>query len=131
MVANEFVGLAEAVGEGAAREELVGAFVGLLKDNEAEVRTAGAGQIPGKPAFLKREETDRIQALPSLSIGKSSLHGSCHASGIFRPTRANMSVPLWLRRSPALPRCLAGMRLRNTSSRCSSSCSRMTSARYG
>lgn len=47
MVANEFVSLAEAVGEGVVREELVGAFVGLLKDNEAEVRTAGAGQIPG------------------------------------------------------------------------------------
>lgn len=48
MVANEFVGLAEAVGEGAVREELVAAFVGLLKDNEAEVRTAAAGQIPGE-----------------------------------------------------------------------------------
>lgn len=47
MVANEFVGLAEGVGEGIVREELVGAFVGLLKDNEAEVRTAAAGQIPG------------------------------------------------------------------------------------
>jgi len=48
MVANEFVGLAESVGEVIIREELVGSFVGLLKDNEAEVRTAGAGQIPGK-----------------------------------------------------------------------------------
>lgn len=48
MVANEFVGLAEAVGEGIVREELVSAFVGLLKDNEAEVKTAGAGQIPGQ-----------------------------------------------------------------------------------
>ena len=48
MVASEFVGLAEAVGDGVVREELVGAFVGLLKDNEAEVRTAAAGQIPGE-----------------------------------------------------------------------------------
>ncbi len=48
MIANEFVDLAEAVGEGVVREELVGAFVGLLKDNEAEVRTAAAGQIPGE-----------------------------------------------------------------------------------
>ena len=53
MVASEFVGLAEAVGEGVVRDELVGAFVGLLKDNEAEVRTAGAGQIPGTPKSLK------------------------------------------------------------------------------
>lgn len=51
MVANEFVGLAEAVGEGIVRDELVNAFVGLLKDNEAEVRTAGAGQIPGESCF--------------------------------------------------------------------------------
>jgi serine/threonine-protein phosphatase 2A regulatory subunit A len=48
MVANEFVGLAESVGEAIIREELVGAFVGLLKDNEAEVRTAAASQIPGE-----------------------------------------------------------------------------------
>lgn len=48
MIANEFVALAEAVGEGLVGEELVGAFVGLLKDNEAEVRTAAAGQIPGE-----------------------------------------------------------------------------------
>lgn len=48
MVANEFMALAEAVGQGIVRDELVGAFVSLLKDNEAEVRTAGAGQIPGE-----------------------------------------------------------------------------------
>lgn len=48
MVANEFVGLAESAGESIIREELVGAFVGLLKDNEAEVRTAASGQVPGK-----------------------------------------------------------------------------------
>jgi serine/threonine-protein phosphatase 2A regulatory subunit A len=29
------------------REELVNHYVQLLKDNEAEVRTAAAGQIPG------------------------------------------------------------------------------------
>jgi serine/threonine-protein phosphatase 2A regulatory subunit A len=47
MVANEFVGLAESAGEAIVKEELVGAFVGLLKDQEAEVRTAAASQIPG------------------------------------------------------------------------------------
>lgn len=52
MVANEFVGLAEGVGETVIREELVGSFVGLLKDNEAEVRTAAAGQIPGEVVDL-------------------------------------------------------------------------------
>lgn len=48
MVANEFVGLAESTGESIIREEFVGAFVGLLKDNEAEVRTAASGQVPGE-----------------------------------------------------------------------------------
>jgi len=41
--------LAEAVGPELVRSELVNAYVALLKDNEAEVRTAGAGQIPGTP----------------------------------------------------------------------------------
>lgn len=39
--------LAEVVGQELVREELIGHFVQLLKDNEAEVRTAAAGQIPG------------------------------------------------------------------------------------
>lgn len=39
--------LAEAVGVELVREELIGHFVSLLKDNEAEVRTAASGQIPG------------------------------------------------------------------------------------
>ena len=39
--------LSEAVGVELVREELVNYYVQLLKDNEAEVRTAAAGQIPG------------------------------------------------------------------------------------
>ena len=39
--------LSEAVGVELVREELVNHYVQLLKDNEAEVRTAAAGQIPG------------------------------------------------------------------------------------
>ena len=41
------------------RDELVMAFVHLLKDNEAEVRTAGAGQVPG---FAKLVDQDIILA---------------------------------------------------------------------
>ena len=41
------VQLAEVVGQELVREELIGHFVQLLKDNEAEVRTAAAGQVPG------------------------------------------------------------------------------------
>jgi hypothetical protein len=39
--------LADAVGVELVREELTAQYVQLLKDNEAEVRTAAAGQIPG------------------------------------------------------------------------------------
>ena len=39
--------LAEAVGQDLVREELIGHYVQLLKDNEAEARTAASGQIPG------------------------------------------------------------------------------------
>ena len=42
------VQLAKAVGPDIVKEELIGAFVQLLKDNEAEVRTASAGQLPGE-----------------------------------------------------------------------------------
>jgi serine/threonine-protein phosphatase 2A regulatory subunit A len=55
MVANHFVKLAEAVGQDIVRDELVSAYVQLLKDNEAEVRTAGAGQIPGFAKLIDRD----------------------------------------------------------------------------
>lgn len=44
--------LAEAVGVDLVREELIGQYVQLLKDTEAEVRTAAAGQIPGNLAVV-------------------------------------------------------------------------------
>ena len=40
--------IAKAVDEETVQRDLVPAFVKLLKDTEAEVRTAIAGQIPGK-----------------------------------------------------------------------------------
>lgn len=46
-VDRAYLQLAEAVGQDLVRDELIGHFVQLLKDNEAEVRTAAAGQIPG------------------------------------------------------------------------------------
>jgi hypothetical protein len=58
MVANEFVNLAESVGEAIVKEELVGAFVGLLKDQEAEVRTASASQVPGTFFTLNEDRFD-------------------------------------------------------------------------
>lgn len=47
MVADTFTKLAKAVGDEVVRRDLVPAFVKLLKDTEAEVRTAISGQIPG------------------------------------------------------------------------------------
>lgn len=44
--------LAKAIGEDVVKRDLVPAFVKLLKDNEAEVRTAIAAQIPGQCALL-------------------------------------------------------------------------------
>ena len=46
-VADNWVSLAMAIGGEFAGEELVAAFVRLIKDNEAEVRAAIAKQIPG------------------------------------------------------------------------------------
>lgn len=46
-VADLWVSLARAIGGDHAGEELVSAFVRLVKDNEAEVRSAIAKQIPG------------------------------------------------------------------------------------
>lgn len=38
----------DAIGEDTVRAELVSTFVDLLKDSEGEVRTAAAGEVPGK-----------------------------------------------------------------------------------
>ena len=46
-VLTDVLKLAKAVGDEVVRRDLVPAFVKLLKDTEAEVRTAIAGQIPG------------------------------------------------------------------------------------
>lgn len=78
MVGDHFVKLAKAAGQDIVREELVTAYVALLKDNEAEVRTAAAGQIPGKssyswfpPSCLILTTFSRSrQALPNSSTGK-------------------------------------------------------------
>lgn len=48
------VQIAKAVDEEVVARDLVPSFVKLLKDNEAEVRTAIAGQIPGFCALVER-----------------------------------------------------------------------------
>ena len=54
-VADQWVSLARAIGGEHAGEELVAAFVRLIKDNEAEVRSAIAKQIAGKE-YLGRSD---------------------------------------------------------------------------
>jgi serine/threonine-protein phosphatase 2A regulatory subunit A len=51
MAANHFNELSEALGVELVREELIGQYVQLLKDNEAEVRSAASTQIPGNMLF--------------------------------------------------------------------------------
>lgn len=53
MVADRFEKIAKAVDEEVIARDLVPAFVKLLKDTEAEVRSAIAGQIPGE--WLQKE----------------------------------------------------------------------------
>lgn len=52
--ANKLLQIAKAVDEEVVSRDLVPSFVKMLKDNEAEVRTAIAGQIPGFCALVDR-----------------------------------------------------------------------------
>lgn len=54
MVADKFTALQESVGEEITKTHLVSAFVKLLKDNEAEVRTAAAFKVPDFCAALEK-----------------------------------------------------------------------------
>lgn len=78
MVADLFVKLATAAGQDIVQEDLVLAFVLLLKDNEAEVRTAAAGQIPGTFRL--------VSPLPLLSLGLTcmTIYDRIRSIGRFR-----------------------------------------------
>lgn len=54
MVADKFVQIANVVGLEIIKEDLVPVFVKLLKDSEAEVRTAAANQLPGFCALINQ-----------------------------------------------------------------------------
>jgi len=62
--------LAEAVGIEIVREELIGQYVQLLKDNEAEVRSAASSQIPGAGFFFPPLSPATLKCL---SLGLSKL----------------------------------------------------------
>ena len=89
--------LAEAVGVELVREELIGQYVQLLKDNEAEVRTAAAGQIPGELHLYDLVIPDVFgshtygQASPNFLTGKSSSPESYPASVICHKIALSMS----------------------------------------
>jgi serine/threonine-protein phosphatase 2A regulatory subunit A len=62
-VADSWVDLAVSIGGDRAGDELVAAFVRLIKDNEAEVRSAIAKQIPGKTLrYLFADDARILQA---------------------------------------------------------------------
>jgi serine/threonine-protein phosphatase 2A regulatory subunit A len=67
--------IAKAVDEEVVARDLVPAFVKLLKDNEAEVRTAIAGQIPGFCALVDRSVLlDNIMSSIEGLVSDSSQH---------------------------------------------------------
>lgn len=73
MVANRYEQIARAVDEDVIGRDLVPAFVKLVKDTEAEVRSAIAGQIPGRPWRPSpfpppSPTTHHIHLLPLLSL---------------------------------------------------------------
>ncbi|KAL7269783.1 protein phosphatase 2A structural subunit [Rhizina undulata] len=75
MVADRFEKLAKAVGDDVVRRDLVPAFVKLLKDTEAEVRTAIAGQIPGFCGILDRQTLlDEIMGSVEDLVSDASQH---------------------------------------------------------
>lgn len=55
MAANRFEKLASSLDSAEAREKFVPAFVNLMKDSEAEVRTAISKQIPGFSSLISRD----------------------------------------------------------------------------
>lgn len=99
MVADHFVKLAAAAGEDIVREELVVAFVALLKDNEAEVRTAAAGQIPGAFVFVWGDDQELIVCLSPTRRIRQARRPRHHP----RPPHALHPRPLH-RHLPARPR---------------------------
>lgn len=66
MVADRFEKIAKAVDDEVVARDLVLAFVKLLKDTEAEVRTAISGQIPGEFTVIlgRRFDTNKSRFLP-------------------------------------------------------------------
>ncbi|RUP43613.1 armadillo-type protein [Jimgerdemannia flammicorona] len=85
MIAQKFVELANAVGEDIIKEDLVTAFVHVLKDNEGEVRTAASGQVPGVYFFFLsflclayvRDGCTTVARDSKLVIGKHTLMLYC------------------------------------------------------
>jgi len=61
--------IARAVDDETVTRDLVPAFVKLLKDTEAEVRTAIAGQIPGQMRFKIRDAFLLIDSRVLWAIG--------------------------------------------------------------
>lgn len=86
MVANRYEQIARAVDEEVVGRDLVPAFVKLVKDTEAEVRSAIAGQIPGKS--LRH---------PFYSCTSSLTSCFLPSRYPFTPLRAPLTVRVWMR----------------------------------
>ena len=67
MAANRFEKLAISLDSAEARDKFVPAFVNLMKDSEAEVRTAISKQIPGFSVLIPREVILR-EIIPNVEV---------------------------------------------------------------
>lgn len=86
MASSRFEDLAVALDSPLAREKFIPAFVGLMKDSEAEVRTAISKQIPGFCKLIPRESilSEIIPSVEGLSQDSSQHVRSALASEISR-----------------------------------------------
>jgi serine/threonine-protein phosphatase 2A regulatory subunit A len=74
MVANCFTQLVDALGKQITQNELVPVFVKLLKDSEAEVRTAASSKVSGVSKLLNKDTVlkDILPCVKSLAADESS-----------------------------------------------------------
>lgn len=79
VVANTFEKIAKAVDDEVIPRDLVPAFVKLIKDNESEVKTGAAGQIPGIYTSTISQDVlaDLVKVSANLSTTNYSSATSC------------------------------------------------------
>ncbi|KAG0159312.1 hypothetical protein PDIDSM_6834 [Penicillium digitatum] len=102
MVADRYEKIAKAVHEEVVTRDMVPAFVKLLKDTEAEVRTAIAGQIPGFCHLIDRDTLlNEIMTSVEDLVSDPSQHVRASLG-----TQISGLAPSWARRSKTIAHLL-------------------------